>query len=90
MGWYRLLWVGLLWYGLVGIYVYRFSNALSRHSSSFKTIYNDILELASNVLADANKRVQEKIEEMEKLKSDLESNGTICLSNLNHDEKNDE
>ena len=66
------------------------SNAVSRHSSSFKTVYNDILELASNVLADANKRVQEKIEEMEKLKSDLESNETIYLSNINHDEKNDD
>ena len=58
----------------------------SRHSSTFNTVYNDILELASNVLTDASKRIQEKIEEMEKLKSDLEVNKTIHLSNLNNNE----
>ena len=58
----------------------------SRHSSTFNAVYNDILELASNVLTDASKRIQEKIEEMEKLKSDLEVNKTIHLSNLNNNE----
>ena len=62
------------------------SKNTSRHSSTFNTVYDDILELASNVLSDASKRIQEKIEEMEKLKSDLEVNKTIHLSNLNNSE----
>ena len=62
------------------------SKNTSRHSSTFNTVYDDILELASNVLTDANKRIQEKIEEMEKLKSDLEVNKTIHLFNLNNNE----
>ena len=62
------------------------SKNTSRHSSTFNTVYNDILELAGNVLTDASKRIQEKIEEMEKLKSDLEVNKTIHLSNLNNNE----
>ena len=62
------------------------SKNTSRHSSTFNTVYDDILELASNVLSDASKRIQEKIEEMEKLKSDLEVNKTIHLSNLNNNE----
>ena len=62
------------------------SKNTSRHSSTFNTVYDDILELASNVLSDASKRIQEKIEEMEKLKSDLEVNETIHLSNLNNNE----
>ena len=62
------------------------SKNTSRHSSTFNAVYNDILELASNVLTDASKRIQEKIEEMEKLKCDLEVNETIHLSNLNNNE----
>ena len=62
------------------------SKDTSRHSSTFNTVYNDILEIASNVLTDASKRIQEKIEEVEKLKSDLEVNETIHLSNLNNND----
>ena len=60
---------------------------MSRHSSRFNRGINDILELASNVLAETNHRIQDKIKEMEIMKGDLEGNENIPLTSLNNDGK---
>ena len=60
---------------------------MSRHSSRYNRGINDILELASNVLAETNHRIQDKIKEMEKMKGDLEGNENIPRTSLNNDGK---
>ena len=60
---------------------------MSRRSSRFNRGINDILELASNVLAETNQRIQDKIDEMEIMKGALDSNENIPLTSFGNDGK---
>jgi len=57
----------------------------SRKSSKFNKGINDILQLASNVLAEANINIQDKIDTMEKLKGHGECKEVFQMNKLSND-----